>query len=560
MAGNLDSKLSLVVLLVICMTARCLGGEATGIVFHDLNGNRQPDDGEPTMKGIRVSNGKDIVTTDERGRYALPVGDDTSIFVIKPTGFRTVVDENRLPQFYYTHKPHGSPSTRFPGVEPTGDLPASIDFPLYQQAEPNRFTTILFGDPQPRDMREVEYIAHDVVEELVGSDASFGVTLGDITFDNLDLFLPQAKVISAIGIPWYNVIGNHDLNTDAKSDKLSDESFERCFGPNYYSFDYGPVHFLVLDDVEWFVPEGKVNGTYRGGIDDDQLEFIANDLKSIPDNQLVVLMMHIPLNNIGNRGELFRLIERRPYCISISAHTHTNEHRLMTSRHGWQGAQPHHHIVNVTVSGSWWSGAPDERRIPHATMSDGAPNGYSILAFDGNHYDLTYKAAARPADYQMAIYLPEQVGRDQLSQTKATVNVFNGSSRSSVQFRLDDRPWQPMSKVVKADPQFKRVSALENAIAEQLSNGDDSVPWRPLPKPSLSSHLWESTLPADLSIGTHQFDVWTTDMHGKSYLDQRLFRVVAQADAAKPPSTLSDDASLGDAAGSTTSGAAQRSK
>ena len=34
----------------------------------------------------------------------------------------------------------------------------------------------------------------------------------------------------------------------------------------------------------------------------------------------------------------------------------------------------HQATINVTVSGSWWCGAPDERGIPHTMMADGAPN------------------------------------------------------------------------------------------------------------------------------------------------------------------------------------------
>ena len=42
-------------------------------------------------------------------------------------------------------------------------------------------------------------------------------------------------------------------------------------------------------------------------------------------------------------------------------------------------------------------GAPDERGIPHTTMRDGAPNGYSIFTFDGHKYDIEFRAAAPPA-------------------------------------------------------------------------------------------------------------------------------------------------------------------
>lgn len=34
---------------------------------------------------------------------------------------------------------------------------------------------------------------------------------------------------------------------------------------------------------------------YRSGLSEKQLAFIENDLKSVPQNQLVVAMMHIPL-------------------------------------------------------------------------------------------------------------------------------------------------------------------------------------------------------------------------------------------------------------------------
>ena len=43
----------------------------------------------------------------------------------------------------------------------------------------------MFADPQPRNRAEVDYLIQDVLEEMVGTDASFGVTLGDIMFDDL---------------------------------------------------------------------------------------------------------------------------------------------------------------------------------------------------------------------------------------------------------------------------------------------------------------------------------------------------------------------------------------
>src|SRR5690606_11869380 len=114
-----------------------------------------------------------IVKTNAEGAYELPVDDDTILFVIKPKDWRTPLSDDMLPQFYYIHKPGGSPDFDYPGVAPTGPLPESVDFPLYPQDEPETFKAIFFGDPQPRNQNEVEFIYHDVIEQLIGTDASF---------------------------------------------------------------------------------------------------------------------------------------------------------------------------------------------------------------------------------------------------------------------------------------------------------------------------------------------------------------------------------------------------
>jgi len=489
---------------------------ARGVVYHDVNGNRKFDPGDTILRNVKISNGQQIVYTDRQGRYEIPVDDDTILFVIKPRGWRTPRNENNLPQFHYIHKPNGSPDLKYPGVEPTGDLPESINFALYPQQEPKQFRALLFGDPQPRDQKEIDYIAHDVIEELIDTDASFGVTLGDILFDDLSLFEASSRTIALLGIPWYNVIGNHDINYDARNDRQSDETFERAFGPSYYSFDYGQVHFLVLDDIEWIYSEKNQKGRYRGGLGERQMQFIKNDLAEIPENQMVVLLMHIPLVNVADREELYRLIEQRPFCISISGHTHHHEHRFITKADGWRGPQPHHHIINVTVSGSWWSGAPDERGIPHTMMSDGAPNGYSILSFDGVKYKLDFKAARRPADYQMKIMAPEEVLAAEMEQTDLYVNIFNGSSKSKVEFRIGHSNWHPMQQKMEHDPEFVAIAERDHAAKEKT--------WRNLPKPKICPHLWHSLLPS-VDVGTHKIEVRTTDMFGRTDNAHRVIRV-----------------------------------
>ncbi|MCA9077861.1 MAG: calcineurin-like phosphoesterase family protein [Planctomycetaceae bacterium] len=492
---------------------------ARGIVFHDVNGNEEYDAGDRPLPGVRVSDGRRIVTTDGKGEYALPVTDDAILFVIKPRGWRTPLSENNLPQFFYVHKPNGSPASKFPGVPPTGPLPDSVDFPLTPQTEPEQFQAILFGDTQPRNQQEVDWIAHDVIEELIGTDAAFGVTLGDIVFDDLDVMEPLNRTIALLGIPWYNVIGNHDINYDAQTRQVVNETYERVYGPSYYAFDYGPTHFLVLDNIEWTYNSAKGEGAYSGGIGPEQLEFIRTDLEQIPQDQMVVLLMHIPLTDTQDRHGLYRLIEQRPFCISVSGHTHTHEHVWITDKDGWEGPQPHHHIINVTVCGSWWSGAPDERGIPHTTMADGAPNGYSLLSFDGTDYKLDFRAAGRSPDYQMEIDAPDVVTQADLSKQTISVNVFNGSEKSVVELKVGDGEWRRMTKVDVVDPKFQRTFDRE---AELLAKKEA---WRSLPKPKPSTHVWQISLPSDLPVGTHSLQVRATDHLDRVFNGQRILRI-----------------------------------
>ncbi len=488
---------------------------ARGRVFVDVDRNGKFSDVDTPFAGIKVSNGTDFVRTDQLGKYEIPLSDPGIVFVVKPNGFQAKLTDNKLPMFYFIHKTEGSPQLKYPGSKPTGPLPQSIDFPLYRQSESEQFKILLFGDPQPRNNKEVDYIAHDVVTELVGrTDHAFGVTLGDIAFDNLETFETLNQTIALIGIPWYNVIGNHDLNFDSRDRQHSNETFEATYGPTYYSFDYGQVHFVVLDNIDWLGPNEQVDRFhYEARFGKQQLDWLEKDLAMIPESQMVVLMMHIPIIGAKDKADLFRLIEKRPYCISISGHTHDHQHLFLGKDDGFNGDKEHHHIINVTVSGSWWSGAPDENGIPHTTMKDGAPNGYSVLTFDQNGYRLDFKAARQDAADQLRIDMPAKLAATDVENTDVWVNVYNGSEKSKVRLQVDGGPWVELEKKVAIDPYFQRLHDRDKDLKPGLT------------KPVPSSHLWHGQLPA-LDPGVHLIIAETIDRHGRKYSAHRSLRVV----------------------------------
>jgi signal peptidase I len=341
----------------------------SGIVYENRSGALRRQMSDPGIAGVLVSNGRDVVKTDADGRYTLPIDEESVIFVIKPAGYAVPVDEEMLPRFYYIHQPAGSPqdlNLRYRGIDRTGQLPESVDFALTKTVEPQKFDVIVFADPQPESALEVDFIRDDVVNALIGSSAAFGMTIGDIMYDDLSLYPRLNRIIGQIGLPWYNIGGNHDLNYEAPSAKYSRETFKRIYGPAYYAFEYGGALFLMLDNVNYLgfdaaKPGGQ--GKYEGRFGQRQVDFIANVLNKFPPDKLVVACMHIPLQtyldsanpemNTSDRSDFLKLLAGRPHTVSLSGHTHTTEHHYFSVESGFSGPSPHHHHVMTTVSGSW---------------------------------------------------------------------------------------------------------------------------------------------------------------------------------------------------------------
>ena len=499
---------------------------ASGYVFNDTNKNGKKDRREAGIANVGVSNGIDVVITDKEGRYSLPVSDGNTLFVIKPTGYMTPVDQDFIPQFFYHHKPEGSPDTfTYKGVAPTGDLPKSVDFPLYQQEEPESFTAIVFGDPQPYSVQDLDYFTEKIVEDVEKRENTlFGISLGDIVGDNLDLHPVYKERMRKLQLPWYNVMGNHDLNFDAPTDELSDETFERNFGSANYAFNYGDAHFIILDNILY--PDPRDGRGYWGGYRLDQLLFLENNLKHVPKDKLIVLSQHIHMkDNTGNsyrledRQKLFDLLEAYENVLIMSAHTHLQEQIEYTKVHGWKGKQPLHEYNVGTTSGDWYSGKLDKNGLPDATMRDGTPQGYAFLNITGNSYDVDYKVAGGEESHQMNIYAPKVVKHKGRTTSQIVVNFFMGSKGDTVEYRIGNGEWRTMRPVQTIDPSYN-LKVIEWDLTEKL------LPGRRPSNPVNSAHLWSGSLQLDLPPGEHTIEVRATDRYGKTHVGKRNYTIL----------------------------------
>lgn len=495
-----------------------------GYVYEDTNQNGIKDRKETGIAQVAVTNGQEVVFTDSKGKYTLPISDDQIISVIKPSHYQIATDENNLPQFFYIHKPKGSPSGEFKGVAPTGKLPKSVDFGLRSKKEEDEFTALVFGDPQPYTLEEVNHYAKGVVSELKDSqNISFGLSLGDLVGNDLSLFNPYIQATKAVGVPWYNVLGNHDLNFDVEEDVLSDETYEAHFGPANYAFNVGRVHFIVLDDVLY--PDPRDQKGYWGGLRKDQLTFIENDLKYVPKDRLIVLAFHIPLSEPEgdayrdeDRLALFQLLKDYPHTLSLSAHTHIQKQDFFGREEGWLQEEPHHHYNVGTTSGDWYSGKLNDQGVPISTMRDGTPKGYAFIHFSGNKYQVNYKVAGQPADYQMEVFHPKVVEKDKRNKSGIYVNFFMGSEKDSLRYRVDQGDWKPMKNIKAQDPAYE-ASLYEWDLTNELfagRRGSNAIE---------STHLWYAKIPTKLELGNHTIEIQATDMFGNSYTQKSNYRV-----------------------------------
>ena len=370
---------------------------------------------------------------------------------------------------------------------------------------------LVFGDPQVKSAREVDYYRRDIVEPLRGRHgAQLGITLGDVV-DDVPALHPVVKAETArLGIPWLYAPGNHDVDPDATDDAGSLRSFNREIGPDTFIRETRLANFVVLDDVI-ALPGRKP--AYIGGFREDQFLLLEARLPELRKDRLLVLAMHIPLfEEAGkdsfrdeDRARLFALLQPFPHVLVLSAHSHAQRHVFHDADDGWQGAAPLHEYNVGAACGSYWSGVEDATGIPDAMMADGTPNGYAVLTVKpGGDYALAWHNARDATDSQIGLHAPKVLRRGAYPAWGVFANVYMGMDDTRVEYRVDDGEWMPMKQVLQPDPALL-VENMRDDLAEALRGYDRS------PEAEPSPHLWRAALPTKLEAGEHRIEVRAFD-------------------------------------------------
>lgn len=404
-----------------------------------------------------VSDGLSSAATDANGDFDL-VSDGSArfVFVSVPEGYRIPREASGLAGIYQ------------PLVFDRRSQ-ATVSFTLepVESAASHRF--LVFGDTQIETEAEADELdeAMPEVARLARAGVSFGVTAGDLVHDALELFPRYRAAVTATGAPFFQVVGNHDLDR-ARGSFRGTHAFEKHFGPTHYSFNVGEVHYVVLDDVFW------LGDGYVGFLDEDQLAWLASDVALVEKGRTVVVFAHVPFlstisERIGgkiakreaevtNRDRAIELLE--PFeAHFVTAHTHESEHVL-------HEGGIHEHVVS-TVCGAWWSGP---------ICWDGTPNGYHLYQARGGSLSWQFYPTGL-GDQQLRVY---GVGADPSRPDEIVANVWN---------------WDPEWKVFWYENgirrgEMKRARGLD-PLAVSLYQGKDRPGKNPeWVDPVLTDHLF----------------------------------------------------------------------
>lgn len=387
--------------------------------------------GKMPVKGAVVSDGFQNAVTSADGTYELITSADARfVHCSVPSGYILPVNEKGLSQHFRRITPRSN-----------GEFSASFDLSKSPSDDTNHVFFAL-GDTQMWDKQDMERFHKEAVPDIAASAkkyagaSMFGVTVGDLVFDKLELYPDYIEGIAKTGLPFLQVIGNHDAVPGSKSDEMSAAGFEEKFGPAYYSFNRGEVHYVVLDDVFWF-------SGYIGYIPDHQLRWLQRDLQHVEKGSRVVVFTHIPVYSkqhertdkktpsnalvVTNREMLYRILE--PYKSTIiCGHTHESEYI--------QDGGCAIDIVGA-VCGAWWTSD---------ICGDGTPNGYAIYEVNGSQLKRRYKGTNRPDDYQMEAMIYLREGRNILA-----ANVWSADNEWEVSLYKGADKLGPMTRELTKD-------------------------------------------------------------------------------------------------------------
>lgn len=428
--------------------------------------------GKVTSKGkglanVVVSDGFNVVKTDKDGNYSISTNPLARfVWVSTPAGYEFKTESN-LAKYYEKV-----------------DRNATLNFDLKAlKQNDNKHNFIIWADPQVKNMKDVEKMMNTsvpdtrkVIDQMGKNVPIHGICVGDIVWDNHELFKEYNKAVVQMGIPFFQCLGNHDMDYRQGGDETSDKTFMEHYGPTYYSFNRGKAHYIVLDDVRYLGEER----TYDGFVTQAQLDWMAKDLSHVAKDALIVIGVHIPIESgVKNKADFYKVLDGFNNVHIMSGHTHYNRNMITN------GIFEHNH---GTVCGAWWTGPICE---------DGTPNGYGVYEVDGTQLKWYYKGTDVDRKEQLRIYVDELT-----NQKRLVANVWNWDPEWKVEYFLDGKAMGAMNREKGYDP-----------MSVKTMKGPELPKSRGFAEPRLTDHIFL----AHFEPSVKKVKVVATDRFGEKF-------------------------------------------
>ena len=285
----MKSSAAILFLLIIFLFVFKLNVQATtisGYVFIDKNNNGRYDALEPGVPQVGVSNQLQVVATNTQGQYKLETEGYGLIVVSVPNGF--------------------SCSTFWQRISSTSET-AQVNFALTPSPAVNSFTFVHASDTHVSEQSLDRMKKFKSAVDQVKPD--FTIVTGDLVKDALRVSEAEAssyyelykREIAGFTKPVWNVPGNHETFgierhlslVDKKNPLYGRKMYRHYLGPDYYSFNYGGVHFMALNVIDFD------DLWYYGHVDSVQMQWIKQDLALVPATTPVVTFHHMAMFSPG---------------------------------------------------------------------------------------------------------------------------------------------------------------------------------------------------------------------------------------------------------------------
>jgi 3',5'-cyclic AMP phosphodiesterase CpdA len=177
-----------------------------------------------------------------------------------------------------------------------GGVPTSLGIMGEAVAQTSGMTFLQISDSHVGFDKPANPNVNSTLEEAIAkvkglkTKPAFMLHTGDITHLSKDKEFDDAqKIISQSGLVTHYVPGEHDIIDDEPGRQYKERYGKDAKGAGWYSFDQNGVHFIGLVNVVNL----KAGGL--GNLGDQQLAWLADDLKGKSASTPIVVFAHIPL-------------------------------------------------------------------------------------------------------------------------------------------------------------------------------------------------------------------------------------------------------------------------